>query len=374
MRKKRTGKYYIGQIHLWLGLVSGLVVLIVSITGCIFVFQKEITEARHPEWFFIKPGSHTLPLSQLRDSAQAALGAGHPLSYTVTFRQPDRTWEFMAYRENDTALTIFGATEYYLSVFLDPYTGRVAGIRDNKYDFFMVIKYLHWSLLLNTPYGQPIVCYSTVVFVILLISGLVLWWPKKWTKAMRDRSFKIKWKASFRRVNYDLHNVPGFYSLFPALIIAVTGLFFFWPIPTPPLPPTRSIPVALTIDPLDRALQTSLDSLPQCVRFGISPAFGKEGAVYISAYGDDETYYGYDVLQFDQYSGRLLHHLKNAKKTRLQRLVEMNYDLHVGAIAGLTGKIIAFITSLICASLPVTGFLVWYLKGRSRFGRRPIIR
>jgi uncharacterized iron-regulated membrane protein len=40
----------------------------------------------------------------------------------------------------------------------------------------------------------------------------------------------------------------------------------------------------------------------------------------------------------------------------------MNYDLHVGAIAGLTGKIIAFIASLICASLPVTGFLVWYLK------------
>jgi uncharacterized iron-regulated membrane protein len=374
MRKKRTAKYYIGQIHLWLGLVSGGVVLIVSITGCIFVFQKEITEARHPEWFFIKPGSHTLPLSRLRDSAQAALGADHPLSYTVTWRQPDRSWEFMAYRENDTALTIFGATEYYQSVFLDPYTGRVAGTRDYKYDFFMVIKYLHWSLLLNTPYGQPIVGWSTVIFVILLISGLVLWWPKKWTRAMRDRSFKIKWKASFRRVNYDLHNVPGFYSLFPALIIAVTGLLFMWPIPTPPPPATKSTPAALTTDPLDRALRTSLDSLPQCVRFGISPAYGKEGAVYVSAYRDDETYYGSDVLQFDQYSGRLLDHLKNAKKTRMQRLVEMNYDLHVGAIAGLTGKIIAFIASLICASLPVTGFLVWYLKRRSRFGPRPIVK
>jgi uncharacterized iron-regulated membrane protein len=48
----------------------------------------------------------------------------------------------------------------------------------------------------------------------------------------------------------------------------------------------------------------------------------------------------------------------------MQRLVEMNYDLHVGAIAGLTGKIIAFIVSLVCASLPVTGFLVWWFKKR----------
>jgi uncharacterized iron-regulated membrane protein len=186
---------------------------------------------------------------------------------------------------------------------------------------------------------------------------------------MRDRSLKIKWKASFRRVNYDLHNVPGFYSLFPALIIAVTGVVFMWPIPTPPLPATKStVPAiqaataALPADPLDISLRTSLDSLPQCVRFGIAPAYGKEGAVYVSAYRDEETYYGYDVLQYDQYSGQLLDHLKNAKKTRMQRLVEVNYDLHVGAIAGLTGKIIAFIVSLICASLPITGFLVWYLK------------
>lgn len=364
MKKKRTGKYFIRQIHLWLGLVSGLVVLIVSITGCIFVFQKEITEARHPEWYFVTPREHTLPLDSLRHTAQAALGAGYPLSYLVAWRDPGRSWEFMSYRENDTALTIFGGMEYYRSVFLDPHTGQVTGFRDYKYEFFSIVKYLHWSLLLNTPYGQPIVAWSTVIFVIGLVTGLVLWWPKKWTKAMRDRSFKIKWKASFRRVNYDLHNVPGFYSLIPALIIAVTGLIFVWPPAMPPPPATRSIVAPATGSPLDQALRTSLDSLSSAVRFGVAPAFGKEGPIYVYAYRDAETYYGYDVLQFDQYSGRMLDHMHNAKKTKMQRLVEMNYDLHVGAIAGLTGKIIAFIVSLICASLPVTGFLVWYLKRR----------
>ena len=40
----------------------------------------------------------------------------------------------------------------------------------------------------------------------------------------------------------------------------------------------------------------------------------------------------------------------------------LNYDIHIGAVLGLTGKIIAFLISLICASLPITGFLVWWNK------------
>jgi len=379
LRKRRTIKYWIGQLHLWLGLGSGLVVLVVSITGCLFVFQREITEALHKEWYYIPANRQPLSLVVLQQKAEHALG--YPVSSIITFRDPAHTWEFMAYKENDTALTIFGAIDYYASVFLNPYTGEVTGRRDYKYDFFMVVKYLHWSLLLSTPYGQPIVGWSTVLFVILLITGLVLWWPKKWTKAYRERSFTIKRKASLRRRNYDLHNVPGFYSMVPALIIAITGLVFFWPpkLAAPPVLRSDSTAVAgLTsaktgstaglaatasaATPLDKAWQMTRAELPQAARMMLSPAAGKEGVIYVYAYKDDETYYGYDLLQYDRYSGRLLNHQKNASKSRFQRLVETNYDVHVGAIGGLTGKIIAFLASLICASLPVTGFLVWWLK------------
>jgi uncharacterized iron-regulated membrane protein len=112
-----------------------------------------------------------------------------PINNIVTYRDPKRSWEFMVYKDNDSAITIFGSVVYFQSVFLDPHTGKVTGARNYKYDFFNVVKYIHWSLL--------------------LLTGLILWWPKKWTKKNRDISFKIQWKASFRRVNYDLHNVPG---------------------------------------------------------------------------------------------------------------------------------------------------------------------
>ena len=364
IKKRRTVKYWIGQLHLWLGLASGLVVLIVSITGCLFVFQKEISEAVGREKYFISPGKGpVLPVTVLLQKAQSALGTGMPVNNIVSYKQPDRSWEFMAYAENDSALTYFGSIPYFKSAFINPYTGALTGIKDYKYDFFSIVKAIHWSLLLKTGIGQPIVGWSTLVFVLLLITGLVLWWPKKWTKTTRDRSFSIKWKASFKRVNYDLHNVPGFYSLFPALILSLTGMVFWLP-PTPPLQVVvKSVEAARSTGiPLDIAYQEALTQLPRAVRLGISPAADKEGTIYVAGYQDRETYYGADVLQFDQYSGKLLHRRNNSEKNRGERLVEMNYDIHVGAIAGVTGKIIAFIVSLICASLPVTGFLVWWNK------------
>lgn len=369
-------------MHLWLGLASGLVVLIVSITGCLFVFQKEISEWIWKEKYFVKPtGGPVLPLHVLERKAQAALGAQQRVQTIVTYEDPGRTWEFMTYRENDTALTYFGVLEYYRSAFVNPYTGEVTGIRDFKYDFFYVVKYLHWSLLLNTAYGQPIVGWSTLIFVVLLITGLVLWWPKRWTKAYRERSFKIKWKARWRRVNYDLHNVAGFYSLFPALIIALTGMVYsfqwFSKLVYIAAAGTTRQPAAAVVKPappsgeeklnetgLDRAWAAARRELPEGRRFMLSPAADSNSTIYVYGYKDQEVYYGADTWQFDPYSGRLLHKRLDKEKNAGERLIEKNFDIHVGAIGGLTGKIIAFIASLICASLPVTGFLVWWGKRR----------
>jgi uncharacterized iron-regulated membrane protein len=378
-----------GQLHLWLGLASGIVVLIVSITGCLFVFQKEISEAVYKDRYFVTPPpagtpAVTVPLSQLQTRAQKILGKDKLLNDITVYRQPDRSWEFMAYNFNDTALTYFGAVGYYESVFINPYTGAVLGTRDYKHDFFSIVKYIHWSLLLNTPYGQPIVGWSTLIFVLLLFTGLILWWPKKWTKALRDRSFKIKWTASFKRVNYDLHNVPGFYTLIPALILGLTGMIwaFSWfqavvyvaasgtTTPPPQVTVVSGDTTTQTAGPLDIAFHEALRQMPDARRLLVIPPAGKQGTIYMLGYKTRETYYGSDALQFDQYSGRLLHRRNNAEKNRGEKLIEMNYDIHVGAIGGLTGKIIAFVVSLICASLPVTGFIIWWGKQQKKAPRK----
>ena len=371
----------IGQVHLWLGLASGIVVVILSVTGCLFTFQKEIAESIWKEKYFVQPQQQVLPVSALLANAQKALGNSQPVNSIVTYKHRNRSWEFMAYKTNNTALTYFGNIEYFRSAFVNPYTGKVTGIRDYKYDFFNIVKYIHWSLLLNTKYGQPIVGYSTLAFALSLITGLILWYPRKWNRATKRQAFTIKWKARYKRFNYDLHNVPAFYSLLIALVLALTGLVysFQWfsklayaagagTTSYPPYKEVSSKQDSTSIqNALDVAYLSAIIKLPQAERLNISPAEGKEGTISVFGYGGVETYYKCDALQFDQYSGKLLYIKNYSDLNGGEKIIQANYDVHVGAIGGIAGKIIAFIVSLIAASLPVTGFLIWWWKRRKSY-------
>lgn len=378
-----TFKKLIGKIHLWLGLSSGLVVFILGITGCIYVFQKEIKEYIYRDMMFVKNiNVGYQPLSVLKQNAQAALGSDKPINFSVCYKQPDKAWEFSAYKAgNEKAISYFDALAYYKVAYVDPYTGKVTGVIDYKYEFFNLVKSLHWSLLLNTPYGQPIVGTATLIFVIMLITGVILWWPKKWNRANYKKSFKIKWDAKFKRLNYDLHNVPGFYALLVTAVISLTGLVwaFKWfqqlvyvaaaLTTTPPantVVKSQEINTAVVTAPLDIAFAKSLNALPDAKRIGMSYPAGKEQTIYAYGYRGEETYYNYDQLQFDQYSGKLLARQNYKEKNRGEKLIGMNYDIHVGAVLGLTGKILAFIASLVAASLPVTGTLIWIGRKRKK--------
>lgn len=372
----------IGQIHLWLGLITGLVVLIVSITGCLFVFQKEISDLIHQETFFVKPPSSTvtLPYSTLLKKAEQALGKDHPVNFSTTYKDKEHAWEFMTYKAGDPkALTYFGSIDYYESVFINPYTGAVTGLHDYKYDFFNIVKFIHWSLLLNDTYGQNIVGYSTLIFVFMLVTGMIMWWPKKWSKTNINKSFKVKWKAGFKRVVYDLHNVSGFYVMLITLVLALTGMVFAFKwfqttvyvvasgSTTPPeVKQVKSKPAPAVLYPVDIAFNKAKVLLPASDRINVSPAAGAEGVIYIYGIQGKETYYHADALQFDQYSGKLLYRKNYEEQNAGEKLVGMNYDIHVGAILGLPGKIIAFIASLVAASLPVTGFMIWLNRKKKK--------
>ncbi|ASZ11733.1 PepSY domain-containing protein [Chitinophaga pendula] len=392
-KKKKKGSILskcLAWLHLWMGLISGIVVFIIAVTGCLFVFQKEIMESIHHQTYFVTP-THTapLPLSTLLDNAQKALGTAKPANYITAYIQPNRAWEFMSYAGNDTATTYFGTLQHYESVFINPYNGAVTGRIDYKYNFFNIVKGIHWSLLLNDKYGQPIIGWSTFIFIILLITGLVLWWPKKWNKAARKQNFRIKWGASFKRLNYDLHNVLGFYSLLIALVLALTGMVwaFKWfeatvyviaaRSTTPPvfqeLKSAKPTTPPVT-NPLDIAFKTAQLQMPDAQRYGVSPAPTPEGVINVHAFRGKEVYYDHDEADFDQYTGKMLHKQTEKEKNGGVQMIELNYDIHVGAVGGIAGKIIAFIVGLICASLPITGFLVWWGKNHHKKYQKPATR
>lgn len=393
INKKSRFNRVVTWLHLWLGLVCGIIVCILGITGCIYAFQQEISGVAYNKILYIGPRTennkaHALPISLLKEKAQQVLGKDRPITYITTYPgTAERSWEFMCYQPgDDKALSLFRSIKTYRSVFINPYDGSITGQINYLREFFAIDKGIHTSLLLNPKYGEPVTGTATLLFIVLLISGLIMWYPKKWNKKGVDASFKIKWKAKWKRINYDLHNVLGFYVCIIAFIIACTGLVisFNWfrslvyvaasASVTPPDFKTYYSDTTKNDAPqsLDIAFDKTNTLYPGAARIGLVTPLPSDNksVITVSAYRIKDVYYNEDNLSFDQATGKLLGTQLYAKQNSGVKMITMNYDIHIGAIGGIVGKIIAFLVSLICASLPVTGVIIWLNKKKKKRKRR----
>lgn len=369
------------QIHLWLGLASGLVVCILGITGCMYVFEDEIKPLVYKDRMFVAVPANaaSLPLSQLKEAAQLALGKDKPLQSFEVPSEPDRTVAFRAFKSNPEGNTYFSKVKYYHTVFINPYTAQVVKVENTKTEFFRLVVMFHWNLWIEkNDIGQQIVGWSVVMFVVLLITGLVLWWPRN-KKAMKN-SFFVKWDAKKKRLNYDLHNVFGFYAVTFGLMVSLTGLVwaFDWfsdsatfianggkavAKPKPILSDTTQAAGAL---PLDKVYAQALAATPAAHSHFVSIPADKKAAIFVTARMGRHTHYKSIRLMYDQYNAKLLSTKGFDSMNGGEKMRSLNYDLHIGSILGLPGKILAFFASLICASLPVTGFIIWWGKKKKQ--------
>lgn len=384
-------------LHRWLGITSGLLVVILSLTGCLFVFHQEISNWVRHDTFYADgvPANHqTLPIGKLQNKVKEALDVNH-LPYGLrTYKDPNHNWSAMLYKGGVDSWTYFGSMKVYKTAYINPYTGQIEGIVNEKEDFFQIMKGLHWSLLLATPIGQPITVWGTVIFIVMLISGMILWWPKRWSKAERQKSFKIKWGSSWRRVNYDLHNVLGFYFLILSLIIAFTGLYWYFPsakkslhflgtseykLPSGPAEKIISAPPdsSALSNPMEVVYAKAWSEYPKAHSIALIAPTDTQGTIQAAVRPDGDTYYSNSTLEFDRYSAELLAANRYSDQNAGEKLASMNYDIHVGAIGGVPGKIIAFFASLVCGSLPITGFIIWWdreQRKRKSKKKRPSLR
>lgn len=361
-------------LHLWLGLITGILVVIISITGCLYVFERDLRDITEPYRFVTVENKPLLPPSVLRSIAEKRTGV------KATGVQYGRSGEA-------AAVTYTKKSQGFTYVYLNPYTGDFIREKIRDRDFFRIVLAGHFYLWLPPKIGQPVVSVTVLIFVFLLISGIIMWWPKKWNRTTRKNSFGINWKARFKRLNYDLHNVLGFYVLLLAFVIAVTGLVFgfkwfarsyhYLVTGGKTLPATKK-PLSDTAYILPTLVQNTEDSIWQLAMQEYAPITGllqisfpgkTADPVAVTYNPDKKTYYKRIFRYFDRYTAKELPTSIPAPATTGEKIYRMNYDIHVGAAFGITGKIIAFTASLICASLPVTGFLIWW--GRKRKARLP---
>ncbi|RED25404.1 putative iron-regulated membrane protein [Flavobacterium cutihirudinis] len=353
-------------LHLWLGLASGIIVFIMAITGCILVFEHEIKQLTSP-WLNVEAqnADKILPPSKIYAAVKKAL--------------PDKEIHGLWYNGLDKSVKV--DIESDSLIYVNPYNGKITGMVDHE-DFFHEIDEGHRYIWLGREVGTAVTSWATLIFFFLLISGIILWIPKKWNKTTINSSFKIKWNARFKRLNYDLHNVLGFYSLTLTFLIALTGLImsFHWvrestywitggftnekekkEVVAEVKPDTLSKP---KYDQL-----TAADIIFNKVRKEIAKQNKEAVIIHFPDEPKDNFYACTDMhngnwrdLYFDQKTLELLPSSRKyiGDEKFHDWMSRSNYSLHVGAIGGLTTKIIYFTASLICASLPITGFYIWW--------------
>lgn len=384
-KKPSFTKKWSAKLHLWFGLSIGIIVFIVSLTGTMYVFKDEIQGALRKDAIYVKAETITqkpLSIEALREKVALEINEKYPISSVEIPLDKNKSYEFLYYEKDKKAWNYFDEVKINKLIYVNPYTGEILGIYNEKYDLFPILKAIHWSLLLKADWGKYVVGIPAVIFIIMLITGIILWWPKN-KKTAKGR-FWFNWKnvKNWKRKNYDLHRILGFYASFIALILSVSGIYFAFPWVKNVFNFTLSCSVDLpkekeikSPDSLLTKNNSVFDLTAQETRklYAGSSSFriplngknkkGKElKNIPVIVYGENGKFAIRNQVVFDKYSGKLLSNKPHQELNNAEKYANANYDIHTGSYFGLVGKIIWFITGLICTSLPITGFLVWLGK------------
>ena len=388
LKKKKQGKTLTkritGWLHLWLGLVSGIILLAVTLSGTAFVYCDEIID------LFAGDAKYTqVPTNAVKKTPEELLAIfakevpdRRPF-YVDMYKDANRSFrvasaskppEVKGQKKKEKKKGERGPRGVFAYHYLDPYTGKILG-STKAYEFFYVDAHIH-AQLLSGKFGKTVVGIASIIFFIQLIGGLILWWPKKWNKTTKTAAFKIKSGTKWRRKNYDLHNVVGFYVLIPALFLTITGLIMAYKCLT------NLTMVTFGANPEPKAIMEKYEPAyqPDKKALSFNDYLEKNFAAYPDAKQirmgvpgkDSATVYSVKVAEFvglkSMYNGRDFEtnkytgeEIQYPKEVTMHEVVEStNFDLHVGYWGGQFGKLFTFIVGIITSSLPITGFLIWW--------------
>ena len=210
------------KIHLWLSVPFGLIITLVCFSGAMLAFENEANEWFRRDLYYVETVKGSpLPMDKLLEKVATTLPDSVAVTGVSISSDPGRAYQVSLSKPRRASL------------YVDQYTGEVKG-KSERSGFFMFMFRMHrWLLDSMNPgnegifWGKMIVGVSTLLLVFVLISGIVIWWPR--TRKALKNSLKITATKGWRRFWYDLHVAGGMYALIFLLAMALTGLTWSFP-------------------------------------------------------------------------------------------------------------------------------------------------
>ncbi len=376
--KKYTFRKLINDLHLWLGIISGIVLFIVCLTGTILAFETDLALLLDKKDHFSEKTGKKIPFQNIVKRLEAD---GYIVKDFIFFNDESQNLQFtlLTKKEANSGKPARGKT-----IQINPYTGKEIITTGKTKAFIHIIEELHRYLLLDTKIGRPIVGICTIIFVLLCLSGLILWMPKKIKHFKKWKSWKqgftLKTKANWKRINYDIHNTFGFYALVPMLLMGLTGLLwsFQWYYnglevvlgdklgksrfdTTISLKTTDKQAPSINFTEILKKADSILNYENKATRVTL-PLKNNESVMVRKKNNAFLAYDTTDKLQFDPYSNRLVSKTLFKNEKFGSKIATLIRSIHVGSFAGTFTKIVYFLACLIATTLPITGTIIWLNK------------
>ena len=413
--KNRASSHYqrIWRWHFYAGLFVAPFLILLSLTGIVYLFKPQLDNLLYPELMKVPPAAHILSTDQLpgkplgADALWAKARATMPdanLSKYLPPAAPDLSAQFIVTQQGNE-----------LTLFMDPVSGTLLGTMDNKWNLQAVARALHADLLLGTT-GDRLIELAAGWGIVLLVSGLYLWWPRKgpgvggilWPRL--NQRGRLWWR--------DLHAVVGFWGAGFLLLLLLSGMTWTgfwgaqfadlwnrfpaamwnevpksaplvrnlnhsheqtvpWAVETMPMPSSQ--PAAKRHDHSamhqgseqdDIVMASHRIPLQQVVEiaqarqvspgYSITPPVGESGVYTIALFADDPR--NDATLHIDQYSGKVLADVRWQDYGPVAKTVETGVMLHMGKIYGWPHQLVMLIICLMVLASSVSGLWIWWSR------------
>ena len=352
------------SLHSWLGLISGLFLLLLGISGSALVFMKEIDHSVNADLLHVEPHGKALSL----DTLYRNIGSSHPHLAGIAWVNPeaaaDEAYEFRLY-QNDGKISTYDLG----LVSIDPYSGKVlreGNLKDLNTGIMHWLFQFHWSFQLGLP-GLLMATVFGLTMLLSTLTGIIIYRKYVWKVLL----FQVKIKTSnWRVLSSGLHRVVGVWALVFNVVIFFTGFWMnkfsldtvYWKGQTTSAPANT-----LATQSIDELLKTTKLAMPdltlKSVYLPTQP--GKSFRARGTVKGQSPIFDGINAVSIDQFSGTVIAVDRLSEKGIGDKLEATFFPLHVGNFGGITIKVLYVFVGLMPGLLSITGALLWWRKRRS---------
>ena len=399
-KQRRTFRYWLQQLHLWIGLILLLPLVMMGVTGAVLVYGHDIEhllgqgepparavgEWRSPGELIEAARTASNDPTRIPIAVRWPMEVGEPAA--VRLSRPGMAGERPQFRGGQQG-TAQGQAQGRvptqspfagsLQVLIDPVSLQVLETQQAMTGWLRFFHDLHGHLFISGGLGRELVGWLGVALLVLGCSGLYLWWPRpgQWKAA-----FIVRRTAKGLRFNRELHGAVGIWSLLLFMLVNFTGVYLAFPQQisaavntvwpgrdmraamfqarvepmrgVQPMGVNEAVELARSKVPEGRFLNAFLSIRPdQAMRIGLIRADHIEGAPIVTVIIDP-----FRKSVVDVFDPRTM--------TTGERIIAWQRALHYGIGLGGGYKFLVFVSGVIIPVFAVTGFLMWWIKRRNR--------